>query len=126
MHYSTMTRSPARTLSSPMMLSTLGISLFVAAIHAFLALNGLLWLRRSRRAVDSGEEIPVNRFYRRFRWVVWILLILYLLCLFWSVGAIFLTWVIVTSAVILLVTWGGIALGKKLNAPKWVNMVAPA
>ena len=65
MHFSTMTRSPARTLSSPMMISTLGISLFVAAIHAFLALNGLLWLRRSRRAVDSGEEIPVNRFYRR-------------------------------------------------------------
>ena len=126
MHYSTMTRSPARTLSSPMMISTLGISLFVAAIHAFLALNGHLWLRRARRAVDSGEEIPVNRFYRRFRWVVWIFLILYLLCLFWSVGAIFLTWVVVTSTVILLVTWGGIALGKKLNAPKWVNMVVPA
>ncbi|MBR5294729.1 MAG: DUF2812 domain-containing protein, partial [Oscillospiraceae bacterium] len=126
MHYSTMTRSPARTLSSPMMISTLAISLFVAAIHAFLALNGHLWLRRARRAVDSGEEIPVNRFYRRFRWVVWIFLILYLLCLFWSVGAIFLTWVVVTSAVILGVTCGGIALGKKLNAPKWVNMVVPA
>ena len=126
MHYSTMTRSPGRTLSSPMMIATLGISLFVAAIHAFLALNGHLWLRRARRAVDSGEEIPVNRFYRRFRWVVWGVLILYLLCLFWSVGAIFLTWVVVTSAVMLLVTWGGIALGKTLNAPKWVNMVVPA
>ena len=126
MHYSTMTRSPARTLSSPMMISPLGISLFVAAIHAFLALNGHLWLRRARRAGESGEEIPVNRFYRRFRWVVWIFLILYLLCLFWSVGAIFLTWVVVTSAVILGVTWGGISLGKKLNAPKWVNMVVPA
>ena len=126
MHYSTMTRSPARTLSSPMMISTLGISLFVVAIHAFLALNGLLWLHRAKRAVESGEDIPVNRFYRRFRWVVWIFLILYLLCLFWSVGAIFLTWVIVTSAVILGVTWGGIALGKTLNAPKWVNMVVPA
>ena len=126
MHYSTMTRSPARTLSSPMMIATLAISLFVAAIHAFLALNGLLWLRRARRAVDSGEEIPVNRFYRRFRWVVWICLILYLLCLFWSVGAIFLTWVIITSTAVLAVTCGGIALGKKLNAPKWVNMVVPA
>ena len=126
MHFSTMTRSPARTLSSPMMISTLGISLFVAAIHAFLALNGLLWLRRARRAVEGGEEIPANRFYRRFRWVVWGVLILYLLCLFWSVGAIFLVWVVVTSAVILGVTCGGIALGKKLNAPKWVNMVVPA
>ena len=126
MHYSTMTRSPARTLSSPMMLSTLAISLFVAAIHAFLALNGFLWLRRAKLAVDSGEDIPVNRFYRRFRWVVWIFLILYLLCLFWSVGAIFLTWVIITSTAVLAVTCGGIALGKKLNAPKWVNMVVPA
>ena len=126
MHYITMTRSPARTLSSPMMLSTLAISLFVAAIHGFLALNGLLWLRRAKLAVDSGEEIPVNRFYRRFRWVVWGVLILYLLCLFWSVGASFLVWVIVTSAVILGVTCGGIALGKTLNAPKWVNMVVPA
>ena len=38
----------------------------------------------------------------------------------------FLSWVIVTSAAVLFVTAGGISLCKRLNAPKWVNMVVPA
>lgn len=126
MHFYTMTRSPARTLSSPMMLTTLGMCLFVALIHVVLALNGLFWLRRATNAVDSGEPIPVNRFYRRFRWVIWVFLIGYLLCLLWTVGLGFLAWVLLTSSAMLLTTAGGIALCKKLNAPKWVNMVVPA
>ena len=126
MHCSTLTRYPARTLSSPMMVSTLGMSLFVALIHGILTVNAIWWLRRAQKAVDEGEPIPANRFYRRFRWVIWVFLILYLLCLFWTVGLGFLSWVLLTSAVVLLVTAGGISLCKRLNAPKWVNMVVPA
>ena len=60
MHWSTMTRSPAWTLSSPMMVTTLGMCLFVAAIHGIMVLDGWLWLRRARIAVDGGEFIPRN------------------------------------------------------------------
>ena len=126
MHWTTLTRYPGRTLSSPMMLAALGSVLFVALIHAALILDGLIWLRRAGRAVECGEPIPVNRFYRSFRWVIWLFLILYLLCLFWAVGLGFLAWVIITSAAVLFVTAGAIALCKKLNAPRWVNMVVPA
>ena len=126
MHFHTMTRSPARTLSSPMMVTTLGMCLFVAVIHGVLAVSALLWLRRAQKAVDDGEGIPPNRFYRSFRWVIWAFLAGYLLCLLWTVGLGFLSWVIVTSAAVLLITAGGISLCKRLNAPKWVNMVVPA
>ena len=126
MHLTTLIRYPGHTLSSPMMITTLGMSLFVALIHGVLAVNGLLWLRRAQQCVDDGEPIPVNRFYRRFRWVIWAFLIAYLLCLLWTVGLGFLSWVLLTSAAVLFVTAGGIALCKRLNAPRWVNMVVPA
>ena len=126
MHLHTMTRSPSRTLSSPMMVSTLVMCLFVAVIHGFLAVNALLWLRRAQKAVDDGEGIPPNRFYRSFRWVIWAFLAGYLLCLLWTVGLGFFSWVVITSAAVLLITAGGISLCKRLNAPKWVNMVVPA
>ena len=125
-HFSTMTRSPARTLSSPMMVSTLGMCLFVAVIHGLMAVNAILWLRRAQNVVDDGGIIPTNRFYRRFRWVIWAFLIGYLLCLLWTVGLGFLSWVVITSALVLLVTAGGISLCKHMNAPRWVNMVVPA
>lgn len=118
--------SPTRTFSSYMMMSTLAMLLFVAVSHGIIALDGALWLRRARLAVEGGEPIPENRFYRRFRWVLWAILIAYLLCLLWTVGLGFLSWVLVTSAVVLLVTLGGIALCKHLNAPRWVNMVVPS
>ena len=126
MHFHTLTLYPGRTLSSPMMLSTLAMVLFVAAIHGALALNGLVWLRRAQSAVDSGEPIPADRFYRRFRWVVLAFLFLYLLSLLLSVGFGFMAGVLGISALVLLVTAGGINLCKRLNAPKWVNMVVPA
>ena len=125
MHWNTATRYPGRTLSSPMMLSTLVTVLFVALIHAVLALGGGLWLRRAQRAVDNGDPIPENRFYRRFRWVIWAFLILYLLCLFWTVGFGFLAGTLGISAVVLLVTAGSINLCKRMNAPRWVNLAVP-
>ena len=125
MHFHTLTRYPGRTLSSPMMVTTLGMCLFVALIHGIMLLDGALWLRRARLAVDSGEAIPANRFYRSFRWFIWAFLILYLLCLLWTVGLGFLSWVVLTSTAVLLGSVGGIALCKRMNAPRWVNMVVP-
>ena len=125
MHWSTMTRSPAWTLSSPMMVTTLGMCLFVAAIHGIMVLDGWLWLRRARIAVDGGEFIPRNTFYRWFKWVIWGSLLGYLLCLLWAVGLMFLGWVILTSILLLAVTAGGLTLCKRMNAPKWVNILVP-
>jgi len=126
MHFNTLTRYPGRTFSSPMMICTLAMCLFVALVHGILTLDGILWLRRARRAVDAGAPIPEKRFYRTFRWVIWVFLIGYLLCLLWSVGMGFLAWVLLTSGAVLLTTLGGIAVCKRLNAPRWVNMVVPA
>lgn len=117
--------SPSRTFSSYMMVSTMSMLLFVALSHGIIALDGALWLRRARLAMEGGEPIPENRFYRCFRWVMWAVLIAYLLCLLWTVGLGFLSWVLITSSVVLLAALGGIALCKQLNAPRWVNMVVP-
>ena len=125
MHWSTMTRSPAWTLSSPMMVTTLGMCLFVAAIHGIMVLDGWLWLRRAKIAVDGGEFIPRTPFYRWFKWVIWGSLLGYLLCLLWAVGLMFLGWVILTSILLLAVTAGGLTLCKRMNAPKWVNILVP-
>ena len=126
MHLHTTSLYPGRTLSTPVMVSALGMSLFVAVIHGIMALDGALWLRKARIAVEAGENIPENSFYRRFRWVIWAVLILYLLCLPWTVGMEFLALVIIAGTAVLLVTAGGIALCKQMNAPKWVNMLVPA
>lgn len=126
MHFHTLTRYPGHTLSSPMMLTTLAMVLVVSAIHVVMAVNGVLWLRRAQRAVDCGGAIPVNRFYRGFRFVIWAFLIACLLCLLWTVGLGFISWVLIVSALVLLTTAGGISLGKKLNAPRWVNILLPA
>ena len=125
MHYSTMTRSPARTLSSVTMVSAPAMSLFVAAVHGILTINGLLWLSRARRAVDIGEPVPENRFYRRLQPILWTVLLGYLVCLLLTAGLAFFGWVIFTSAAMLLVVTATIELCKRLNAPRWVNIAAP-
>lgn len=122
----TFSMSPVRSFSSYMMVSTLFMSLFVAVTHGILALDAALWLRRARIAVGDGEDIPENRFYRKFRWVIWAFLIGYSLCLLWTVGLAFFGWVVLTSAVMLLTVTGATALCKRLNAPKWVNIVVPS
>ena len=125
-HWNTMTRSPAWVLSSPMMVTTMSMLLFVAVIHVVMMVSGWMWLRRAKIAADSGEELPRDRFYCWFRWVVWGSLLGYLLCLLWTVSLGFAAWVILTSALILTVTAGGLTLCKRWNAPKWVNIVVPA
>lgn len=125
MHLRNLTRWPSSTLSSPMMTSTLVMCLFVAAVHGILALNAVVWLCRAKRAVDAGDDIPVNRFYRRFRWVISATLIGYLLCLLWTVGLDFAVGILVISAAAILTAAGCMNLCKRLNAPRWVNMAAP-
>ena len=125
MHCNTMTRSPARTLSSVTMVSAPAMSLFVAAVHGILTINGLLWLSRARRAVESGDPVPENRFYRRLQPILWTVLLGYLVCLLLTAGLAFFGWVIFTSAAMLLVVTATIELCKRLNAPRWVNIAAP-
>ena len=117
--------SPARSFSSYMMITTLAMSLIVSLTHAIMALDGALWLRRARIVVDGGGNIPENQFYRIFRWFIWGFLIAYLLCLLWTVSLGFLVMVLIICAAALLVTLGGLNLCKKLNAPRWVNLVVP-
>ena len=125
MHLHNTVYAPARSFSSPMLTTALAVTLFAAAQYAILALNGALWLRRARLAVEGGEPIPVNRFYRGFRWVVWVFLILYLIALMRTIGLGFLAGVLGITAAVILGTVVCINLCKKLNAPKWVNMAAP-
>lgn len=126
MHLRTLNRWPTTTLSSSMMISTLVTSLLVAVIHGFLTLSGMLWLRRAGKALENGAALPVNRFYRWFRWVTMAFLCAYLLCLLGSVGLGFVSWVIITAAAVLLFDAGALNLCKKLKAPRWVNIVVPS
>lgn len=126
MHGGTVLRHPARTLAAPLMVVTLSMLLIVSLLFAILLLDNLRWLCKARRAVDAGLPIPGNGFYRRFRFFLWIWVALYLGCLFWMSGLNYAGAILGISAIVLVSASGCISLCKRLNAPKWVNMVVPA
>ena len=125
MHGSTAMLHPTRTLSSMMMVTTLAMLLGIVLIYAILLINNLLWLRRARIEVDAGRPIPANGFYRKFRWVVWGILAVYLIVLLCLVEPMFTVMVLLISAVLIGTTLGTIHLCKQMNAPRWVNITAP-
>lgn len=125
MHGSTALNYPTRTLSSGLMVTTLLMLLWIILTYASLLLSNLFWLRKARLAVENGGDIPPNTFYRRFRWVVWGMLIAYLGFLLFLVEPVFSIGVVVISAVLIGTVVGLIHLCKQMNAPRWVNIVVP-
>lgn len=125
MHASNLLRWPSRTLSDPVVVTTLLMLPLVSLTYLVLMLSGWRWLRRARKAVDAGQPIPVNRFYRRFRWVIWAGLLCYLGSLF-AMADLFFAWsILAISAISIGCVFGCVSLCKYLQAPKWVNMVVP-
>lgn len=125
MHGSTALRHPARTLSSPLMVTTLGMLTGIVLIYTLIPLANLLWLRRARRAVESGQRIPPNVFYRRFRWVIWTFLAAYVVVLLWTVDPAFTILIAVCTVVLLFAVRLTLKLCKLMNAPRWVNFTIP-
>ncbi len=125
MHASNLLRWPSRTLSSSLTVFTLVMLPMISLIYLILCTDSLFWLRRAQKAVDEGLEIPANRFYRVFRWVIWAGLIAYLCTLFALAGLTFAWAILGISAITIFCVYGAISLLKYLNAPKWVNIVVP-
>lgn len=125
MHASNLLRWPSRTLSSSLTVFTLVMLPMISLTYLILCTDSLLWLRRARQAVEDGLEIPANRFYRYFRWVIWAGLIAYLWSLFALAGLTFAWAILGISAITIFCVYGAISLLKYLNAPKWVNIVVP-
>ena len=125
MHTGNMLRWPTRTLSTPLVVSTLTMLPLISLVYLILMFNGQHWLRKAQRAVDAGQAIPVNRFYRRFRWVLWAGLIAYLCSLFSMAGMPFVWAILSISAITIGCVYGTLSLLKYLNAPRWVNMAVP-
>lgn len=125
MHGSTAMLHPTRTLSSMLMVTTLAMLLGIVLIYAILLIDNLLWLRRARAEVGEGRPIPVNGFYRKFRWVVWAMLAVYLTALLFWVEPMFTVMVLIISVILIGTTLGTIHLCKQMNAPRWVNITVP-
>lgn len=124
-HTGNMLRWPSMTLSSPMVVNTLIMLPLISLTYVILIINSQRWLYLAQRAVDDGLPIPVNRFYRRFRWVVWAGLIAFLCSLFALAGLTFVGAILAVSAIVIACVSGTLNLLKHLNAPKWVNMTVP-
>lgn len=125
MHTRNLLRWPSRTLADPLVVSTIGMLPVVSLTHLLLCISTLLWLRRAQKAVDEGLPIPLNRFYRWFRWVIWAGLIAYLWSLFAMADPIFASAIVLICAVVIFCVFASTSLCKHLNAPKWVNFLVP-
>lgn len=126
MHSRNLLRWPSRTLSSSLTVFTLAMLPMVSLMYLILILDSLRWLRKAQRAVDDGEPVPVNRFYRWFRWVLIAGFTAYLGSLFAMADMSFAWAILGISAISIACVYGIISLCKYLNAPKWVNIIVPA
>ena len=123
---SSLMREPASILSSTMMVFVLAGSAGIVIEHAALLCCNLLWLRRGRLAVHAGSSIPPNLFYRRFRWVMWATSALYILGLLFCVEPAFGLSTLILAVVAAVISLGTLALTKKFNASRRVNIWGPA
>ena len=126
MYGSTLLRKPAAVLSSSVTVFVLMGCAGVLIEHSVLLGGNLLWLQRAGRAVDAGQAIPPNLFCRKSRWIMWASTALYILGLLFWVEPAFGPSVLVLTVVAAVTSLGTLAITKKLNASRKVNIWVPA
>lgn len=119
-------REPASMLSSSMMLFLLAGCTGIVLENGFQLAAVLRWLRRAGRAVEAGLPIPPNLCFRRFRWVRWGSLALYLLGLLYAGGPGIVLAVLILVPVAAVTSLVTLAVTKRLHASRNVNIWAPA
>lgn len=125
MQLRTIFKYPARSLAQPLTVGNALMTGILVLLYGINLLGYFRWIKRAENAVREGLPGPEAGFYRRFRVVLWVFILVYLVLLLcsaqlWLVGGML---VIVTAVFIsarLLIN-----LCKKLNAPKWVNIAVP-
>lgn len=123
---SSLMNEPASVLSSSMMVFALAtVAVFVMECSIQLVGN-LLWLHKARRAVEAGQTIPPNRFYRWFRWVMWATTAVYVLALLFWVEPGYGVSILLLSPLMVVTSLGTLAITKRLNASRNVNIWVPA
>lgn len=123
---SALQRDPAAKLSSSMMIFVLAGTAGIVIEYSVYLVGNLLWLRRAGRAVDAGQSIPPNRFFRSFRWVLRVNSAIIILCLMLLVEPVFVLSVLVVTVVAALCSLGTLAITKRLGASWKVNIWVPA
>lgn len=125
MQLSTVTRYPVTSLSSPLMIGNL-LFLPVAIVSYLVMIAGyFLWIRKAQQAAESGQTVPECVFYRRFRWVLWAVLAVYLSSLLLSSGLGIAALVLSYAAVTLGLVGVTMSITKDAGAPKWANILVP-
>lgn len=125
MQLSNVFKWPTTTLSSPLMVGNL--AMLSLAILCYIAMIGgyLRWVHRAEQTARDGLSVPECVFYRRFRFVLWFVIVAYVALLLltaelWIVGSILLM-----AAAALAATSFTIDLCKEMGAPKWANIAVP-
>lgn len=117
---------PAAFLSSAMAVLVLIASAEVVIQYTAELTGVIAWLRRARRAAESGLTIPpntVNRRLRRFRWAGGAV---YLLALVFWVEPVYGLTILILTPVMLAISLGTLAVTKRLGASWKVNFWVPA
>lgn len=126
MHGSSTLRDPAARLSSSMLVLVLIGCAGLVIEYGCILVNDLLWLRSAGRAVEVGQTIPPNGFHRKFRWVMGASTVIFLLGLLFLTKPAYALSVLILTPVMLVSTLGTLAITKKLNASRQVNIWVPA
>lgn len=125
MQVSTLMQYPCRSLSTPFLFCGIGMLLTIILIYTVQLCASLLWVRRARKAVEAGLSCPTDRFYRKFRFVLWGVIFVYLLLLLYCTELQLVVRIIVTALLNIVVVFGLIHMCKSLGAPKWANILVP-
>lgn len=125
MQWSNVRRWPVTTLSSPLMVGNLLMLSLVVLVHLTIIAGYLHWSHRAERAAEEGTEVPESVFYRRFRIVLWFVLVVYLALILltaelWITGT-----TLAAAAVMFAVTGFTLECCKEMGAPRWANVLIP-
>lgn len=126
MYSSSLLKRPASILSSSPTIFVLAGTAGIVIGYSIYLIGNLLWLRRAGRAVEAGQSIPPNRFYRSFRWVMRANGAIIILCLMFLLEPVFVLAVLVVTVIAVLCSLGTLAITKRLGASRKVNIWVPA